>query len=254
MGAGFVKRKTDKLTTVNDTKPVVAKTNTVRLLFSGGAKSASDNSAFHFAMQNVERDYQNDGIPTKSFYLTNGAKSLVATINAQGDSTIQSLDILCHGGPPGLFLIFGSSMNRSITTAEVENQNLNASLYTGSVIQGVYAWNKHANFDNISSINFNKFTNNAKIEIHGCRTADTVAFVDDSICEDLSEMLYEAGKKKSIVIGHSTKANPNINGSKTTVQEQDYRSGERIGYNNGKAVFTTQATGRISAQTINNAL
>ncbi|TDR30403.1 hypothetical protein [Hydromonas duriensis] len=253
MGAGFGNKTTGNLTPVSDKNPIIAKTNTVRLLFSGGALSASDNSAFYFAMKNVERDYQNDGIPVKSFYLTNGAKSLVATINSQANSTIQSLDIFCHGGPPALFMIYGSSTSKSITEAERDKLNLNASLYSGAFIQGVWAWHKHANFDNISSIDFSKFTNNAKIEIHGCNTAKGLLGAD-SICEDLSEYLYEAGKTKSIVIGHNTKANPNINGSKTTIQEQDYRSGERIGYNNGKAVLTTYVTGRISAQSINNAL
>ena len=48
------------------------------------------------------------------------------------------------------------------------------------------------------------------------------------------EILYEAGKEESVVIGHSEKANPNINGSKTTIKQQDYRHGKRQIFNNGK--------------------
>lgn len=105
----------------------------------------------------------------------------------------------------------------------------------------------------IDEINFSNFTKNCKIEIHGCLTAHDM-YVKDNICEELSELLYEAGKKESVVIGHSEKANPKINGSKTTIKQQDYRHGKRQVFNNGKIILTTYKKGRITYNDIKNAL
>lgn len=61
-------------------------------------------------------------------------------------------------------------------------------------------------------------------------------------------------QKKAVVIGHFTKANPKINGEKTTIAEQDYRHGTRRIYHNGKLIGTYIQKGRISAKTINEML
>ena len=58
----------------------------------------------------------------------------------------------------------------------------------------------------------------------------------------------------AVVIGHATKANPNINGDSTKNSEQDYRSGTRVVYHNGEVLFTTQKKGRITAAEINKHL
>jgi hypothetical protein len=68
----------------------------------------------------------------------------------------------------------------------------------------------------------------------------------NTLVEEFSEQIYKAGRKKAYVIGHTDKSNPNINGSKTTIKEQDYRHGERSIYHNGRLLKTTKKEGLIS--------
>jgi len=69
----------------------------------------------------------------------------------------------------------------------------------------------------------------------------------------MSEQLYSAGKKNSTVIGHSTRGNPNISGSKTTLRAQDYRHGHRVVYyNNGNVLFETNQKGYLTDTLINS--
>ena len=56
-----------------------------------------------------------------------------------------------------------------------------------------------------------------------------------------------------MVIGHASKANPNIDGT-TSVTKQDYRHGTRIIYHKGKAVKTITSSGRISSNIIRTTL
>ena len=78
--------------------------------------------------------------------------------------------------------------------------------------------------------------------------------------------MYEAGKTESMVIGHSTEANPNLPSTKRKKGEtdkerkkwanisQDYHHGERKVYNNGKVILTTTKEGRITGEEIREAL
>ena len=88
----------------------------------------------------------------------------------------------------------------------------------------------------------------------------------DTIVINLSQYLYDAGKTESMVIGHSTEANPNLPSTKRKKGEtdkewkeranisQDYRHGERKFYNNGKVILTTTKEGRITGEEIREAL
>ena len=108
-------------------------------------------------------------------------------------------------------------------------------------------------------------TNSAKIEIHGCNSVGGT-IVADNIVINLSQFLYEAGKTESVVIGHSTEANPNLPSTKrkkgVTDKEwkeranisQDYHHGERKVYNNGKVILTTTKEGRITGEEIRETL
>lgn len=96
----------------------------------------------------------------------------------------------------------------------------------------------------VSEINFAKFSENAKIELHGCRTADAESDTDN-IAADLSTRLSEARKVASIVIGHADKANPNIKGGGEKNDEQDYRHGQRVLFSNGKIVKVTRQKGYL---------
>ncbi len=76
----------------------------------------------------------------------------------------------------------------------------------------------------------------------------------DNIVEEISELLFGAGKKNAVVIGHATKGNPNINGSRTTIREQDYRHGHRVVYHNGSILFETREKGYLQPELITNHL
>jgi hypothetical protein len=223
----------------------------VRLLLYGGARKSSDNSAFYYASLNVKKDYNNDGKIILSSVDT--AKKIIDTIAEQRDNSIQSLDFFSHGGPGGLFFIKGSSTNNDLSSEEVEEQNLNSSLYVGRLVKTFYGSDKNNDSRIVQQIPFEKFTRNCKIEMHGCQTCYDMTVLDN-MCEELSELLYSAGKTDSVVIGHAGKANPNINGTSTTIAGQDYRHGKRCVFNNGKEIWSTNKSGRITAAEINAAL
>ena len=102
----------------------------------------------------------------------------------------------------------------------------------------------------IGELQLSAFTNACKIEIHGCSTA----VGKSNFCSELSRALYKSGKKRSVVIGHQSKANPNINGNNTTNSQQDYRHGTRAIFHNGVLKKTVTQSGRISSNVINQAM
>ena len=54
-----------------------------------------------------------------------------------------------------------------------------------------------------------------------CRKSLNSFIVADNIVINLSQYLYEAGKTESVVIGHSTEANPNLPSTKRKKGETD---------------------------------
>lgn len=100
----------------------------------------------------------------------------------------------------------------------------------------------------LSDISFNAFTNESKIEIHECNTAiggDEYYF---SVLIYLN--LFELGKTKSVVIGHTTNTSPLINGSSTKTNEQSYMWFERAIHKNGKLQFLTKAKGFLDEEAL----
>jgi len=221
--------------------PVVYKRN-VRLLLWGGAATTGDNSAFEFAAKSVIRDYSrldkgNFEIVSRKIAV---AKDLVDTINKQAASSIRSLDIFSHGGPQALYF----------TTASPETPKLlrfvlhNSSLYRSRtrMVLNAAAWTEGSAL--VDDIDFSKFAAYTKIELHGCKTADTESD-SDNITADLSGRLSKAGKTNAVVIGHADKANPNIKGGGEKLEEQDYRHGVRLVFSNGKIAKTVKDKGHI---------
>ncbi|ATZ64623.1 hypothetical protein [Acinetobacter bereziniae] len=226
----------------------------VRLIIYGGAKSASDNSAFLHASKNVIKDYRND-LPIKSYFMSQGIKQLINAINKEAENSVQSLDIFSHGSEEGLYTVLGASVIESITESDVKNKNLASNIYRNYMTK-YYRWTLfgESNLNNlyvISNINFKKFTIESKIEIHGCHSAFDGE--RDTLCALMSKALYQAGKKRSVVIGHADFATPNRGGTKV-ISQQDYRHEERVIYNNGNVIARTRAEGRISSSFIKKAL
>jgi hypothetical protein len=226
----------------------------VRLIIYGGARSASDNSAFLHASKNVIKDYRND-LPIKSYFMSQGIKQLINAVNKEAENSVQSLDIFSHGSELGLYTVIGASLKNFITHEYAQVNNLASNLYRNRLTKiNQYEMFGGANWRNsfvISEINFKVFTIESKIEIHGCHSAFDGE--RDTLCALMSKALYQAGKKRSVVIGHADFATPNRGGTKV-ISQQDYRHEERVIYNNGNVIARTRAEGRISSSFIKRAL
>lgn len=108
----------------------------------------------------------------------------------------------------------------------------------------------------MEDIDFAKFSQDARIEIHACNTARDVSWgALDTLSEMMSTHLFKAGRADAVVIGHTDKANPSINGeSKTTIEQQDYRHGPRAIFHRGKIVLNLNDRGPVSYSTIRKAI
>lgn len=226
----------------------------IRLIVHGGARSLGDNGAFFNAANNVVKDYKKD-LPVKSYFMSQGIKQLIDAINIQAENSVQSLDIFCHGSEVGLYSVIGASLEKSMTYEYSQSNNLSSNIYRDKFTKfDQYEFFGGANWGNlfvISDFNFKVFTKESKIEIHGCHTA--LDGDSDTLCAMLSIALFKAGKRKSVVIGHSDYATPNRGGTKE-IAKQDYRHEERVIYNNGKVIAKTRIEGRISSSFIKKAL
>lgn len=214
----------------------------VRLLLWGGAATPGDNSAFEWAARNVIKDYKaadkgNFAIVEQHILV---AKDIESYINRQDDDSIRSLDIFTHGGPQALYLTTASPDTSKVLRYVLHNSSLYRT--RTRMVFNAAGWTEGSAL--VSEINFAKFSENAKIELHGCKTADAESDTDN-IAADLSTRLYEAGKVASIVIGHADKANPNIKGGGEKNDEQDYRHGQRVVFSNSKIVKVTRQKGHL---------
>ncbi|KWH22256.1 hypothetical protein WL99_27705 [Burkholderia cepacia] len=215
----------------------------IRLVLWGGAATTGDNSAFQFAALNVIKDYKardkgNYEIIQKNIAV---AKDIVFHVNAQEDDSIASLDIFTHGGPQALYLTTASPDTSPTLRYVLHNSSLYRSV--GRMVFNAAGWTAGSAL--IREISFSTFVTNAKIELHGCKTADA-ASDGDNIAADFSQRLFAAGKSTSTVIGHADKATPNIKGGGEKLNEQDYRHGLRLIYRNGQVLKTTRQKGQLS--------
>lgn len=232
-----------------------------RIIYYGGARErnangsartagVNDNSAFKYAALNIEKSYQKfgDQIVIKKI---STAQDIVAYISSLQNSSIASLDIVCHGSPLSL----------NFSNKPYEACGFYASWLGKKAIEsyfsdddGDYVFTAQAH--SVSDINWKKFTDNARVQLHGCLTASdwfrthdgkkVFPTLVDNIVKQMSDELQSAGKKNALVIGHTTRGNPLINGNSTTLAQQDYRHGERKVYRNGKLVLTTTQTGFLT--------
>ncbi len=229
----------------------------VRLLLWGGAATPSDNYTFEHAKNNVLRDYKAQDkskfiLGVKRIYV---AKDIVRIINSQETDGIQSLDVWTHGGPQALYLTTADPPPPEdawwIRKKAYETNRWvlhNSSLYRTRtrMIFNAAGWTEGSAL--VDEIDFSKFSQNARVELHGCATAANPSDADN-IAADISKKLALAGKTKSFVIGHIENADPLIKGKgKTSAPEQDYRFGDRAIFKHGKLVSITKKHGDFSGK------
>jgi hypothetical protein len=225
----------------------------VRLLMWGGAATPADNAAFASALANVLRDYQAADHGEFDFVeqRLRVATDIVALINAQADDSIRSVDIWTPGGPHALCLAAAppQSSRRSGWTGRMLRwaQRLpsrDACLYRSALRRALHraAWVEGSAL--VRDIQFSRFTSDAKVELHGCRTVE--APTDrHNIAADISLRLSRAGKGSAICIGHADRAHPHIMGGAVALPQQDYRHGLRIVFNDGEPLKASTEKGAL---------
>ncbi|WP_285819170.1 hypothetical protein [Helicobacter bilis] len=219
---------------INIQKSTSQSNKKVHLLFYGGARKIGDNAAFYYASINVLRDYKHY-YPNDIFIheFVDSAKTIVDTINEQNIESIASLDLFFHGSKWGLYMYKGASMHKELLSEDIEEKNLNASLYASKTSDLVTAWDTHEEKRTIYDIKFDRFiSKGAIIEIHGCESGGDL-YIIDSVTKNLSEEIPQG-----YVVGHITKANPNIDNTQDNIK-QDYRHGVRAIWQNGKVIKKT---------------
>ncbi len=221
----------------------------IRFLFHGGTREKNvdgsvrnvgiaHNGAFYFAAQNVVKDYKNG--EKRSLKITTAA-DMVRKVNACSPKSVASLDVFSHGTPYSLNFSIKENENCGLVTGWMAKQGLRA--YYSTWDDGIYNFSPESRY--VSDIDFKVFTDDARIQIHGCNTARG-SMPGNTLVEEISEQIYKAGRKKAYVIGHTDKSNPNINGSKTTIKQQDYRHGERSIYHNGGLLIKIKKKGIVA--------
>jgi hypothetical protein len=235
-------------------------TSYVRLIFIANCFTAAENSAFRFAAANLSADYERDTASRqviKRIYFDN-ARQMVDSINAQR-LVIRSVDFLSHARD--------DRIGATITKGNIQYRT---SLFESRERMHEVQWHNEASslhnsykMASIEEIDFTRFSYDAVIEIHGCHAGtDADSVLPANISRRLSQALYMSGKQLAVVIGHSTRANPNVQPAgrghtgaavatlRESVLGQDYRHGLRMIYFNGKTVLATRIPGGIPQATL----
>lgn len=206
-----------------------------RIIAWGGAYKISDNHTFLDTANNLQRAYKKkDGSKYNIFIREIKNKDdFIDLINRQPVNSIRSLDIFTHGGEDSLYMV---SVRES----------------SGWSVNDWRLWryafhNKTFLISDLPSLETKAFLLNAKIEIHGCQTAANPSD-GKNLAAEWSRSLFKAGKSKSVVLGHTTNADPRINGKGTKVNEQSYMWQQRIAYRNGSIILDTKEKGMIDEE------
>jgi hypothetical protein len=132
------------------------------------------------------------------------AKSMVVLINSCQPNSVASLDIFYHGAPYSLNFSVNENENCGLVTGWVAKQGLRA--FYSYFEDGVYNFSNDSRY--VSDIDFNVFSEDARVQIHGCNPARG-SMLGNTLVQEFSELLLKAGKKLSYVIGHTDNSNGN---------------------------------------------
>jgi RHS repeat-associated protein len=211
-----------------------------RLIFcSANNNIAFETQVFFDAAMLYKSYYQSLGgsdeiIITK---IKNGP-DIIKYLNMQQKGSIKSFDYIGHGGPRGLW--FPHDMTKD---EKFRRQNL----YADGHYRGAENSMENTMSVDEGDIDYGVFTNDARIELHGCGTAgyeeDGVVYGQTfNLGMAMSMGLLQAGKNDAVVIAHYGPAGPDGNA--------DYRQNTRIVYWQGQEIFRTNIKGAISDETI----
>ncbi|MEG0483218.1 MAG: hypothetical protein RR569_08935 [Acinetobacter sp.] len=209
-----------------------------RIIVYGGAYSKSDNNTFLDASNNLQRMYKAKESDKYNVYIREikVKQDLIDLINRQPVNSIRSLDIFTHGGEDSLYMV-------SVREGD-GSSNFNKNWLWRYIVN-----NETFKTHHLKSLKTNVFLINSKIEIHGCKTAENPR-KGNNIVSVWSKILYDAGKTRSVVIGHTTNTSPLIHGSSTKLNEQSYMWLERAIYRNGKLQQLTKIKGFLDEEAL----
>ncbi len=188
---------------------------------------------------------------------------IINHINGQEENSIKSIDLFSHSSTTGIWFYHNTDneiMVKKLNSLGFGDMNVQQDDEYNGLYQNFENYQNEPGIDKnayqstkartFSSIDISKFTNDARVEFHGCETAGSAGDekkLNNNICIDFSKMLYEGGKKGAVVIGHIGQSGP-ANGT------NDYRNGVRYVYWNGNVVLKTKQEGEIDQKDIDKAI
>lgn len=219
----------------------------VRLILYGGAREKNAENQPHKLGIQHNNTFGNAAFRLKKEYLVNkpgnvkvkvvkvetGAE-IVHILNKQQENTIISLDFITHDDMPSINMSYRENTNCGIYTNE------NGKFFVEKIHKKGYHF--VAESRSLMDIDYSRFSDTAKIEFHGCRTAG-VEWICWNISHYFSWKLAEAGKKQACVIGHIGKSETLIKKNGDNIA--DYRHKWRVVYRNGKVIKRTHKVGRL---------
>ena len=164
----------------------------MRIIFIGSAKKTSDNNSFKQAGTNLNNEYSKSDAKATVYNVSSGTEIINKINNSK--KQIKSVDFISHSGADGLYFDHSEWWGDNDFYVNSKTEEANAG----------YSNNDSAD---LSEINYNKFTNDAKVEFHGCNSGNKD--FSENMASEFSKNMYNAGKTKSVAIGKGTYANPN---------------------------------------------
>ena len=221
----------------------------VRLILYGGAREINAENLPHKLGIQHNNTFGNAAFRLKKEYLVNKpahikvkvvkvqtGEEVVFILNKQKENSILSLDLITHSDVPSLNMSAQENTNCGIYT-DKKGKRFVEKIHK----KGYHFVEKSRSF---SDIDYSRFSDTAKIEFHGCKTAGNEWFCRNT-SHFFSQKLADIGKKQAIVIGHIGKSETLI--LKKGENIADYRHKLRVVYKNGKVAYRTHKKGRISS-------
>lgn len=211
----------------------------------------SDNRTFDWAAKKLNKKSYNN---SATLIELKSGKQVVNEINSQADNFIENLDIIAHMTPLSVQVSNEENVNVGLYASWTGKKLIEQYYRNFTENSEGYSFERKKGARNIDEIDYNKFANNAIIELHGCRSGmELEDFIKDknlddrftrfnnlvdNIAKNMSQELYSAGKEDAVVIAHKTASTPN--------NEYGYQHLQRVVYHNGKELFNTSKKGNLN--------
>lgn len=229
-----------------------------RLILYTDSISKSDVHTFSAAAKTIQSSYISSEFKPVVHFVRSG-QDIVKIINSQAKNSILSLDIISHGNQGGIHIarklstpvdsgfiqkrahvIIRQSSDRPQTKADAEKiEESMHGLYNDFIATKGVSYYYNQLTDNstdirvLSDIEFTRFTDDAFVEFHGCRTAEMIPGLNSYFKDNFAKQFSDNLSKDSTVVGHIVNSNPNMHPNSKV---SDYRHGKVRVYKGGKLI------------------